>query len=913
LRAKSQSLVSIAAIAVATVSSAVRAQDAGTGQPGPATAAATATAPAAEQDLIIVTGVRAALQSAAGLKRRAPQIVDSVVAEDIGKLPDISVADTAARIAGVQVYRQAGEASNVLVRGLPFFGTTYNGREIFTAETRVVALQDFPSQNIAALNVFKTSTADLVEPGLAGLVNVVSRMPFDFAGTVFSASAQTNFSRNAEEFKPQGNFLFSKRWTTGLGDMGFLINGSYTELRYLDNEVSNTDFIATPNINGQTARLPDIQRLFDRSGNRTRPSVNAAFQWRPSGNLEVYAEVLWQGFRNRIDDRLYEVPLYGGQSYSNLTFRPGTNLVTGGTVINPGQIFTFQGATYNTTDTFQYAGGLKWKSGHWKASTDIARTTSTFRGSTESLDRRYLGPHSVTFDTSTPQFSVGGFNPYDASAYTFQGLYEENQRSAGRGWQGRADIEYDFDNSFLKNIQAGARYTDRGATRQFGNRYSYLLPLGINAATLPIQYNVFATGFAGTDAQGLRGWVSPTYDGIRSNLTALRQFVINACPAIVANGDLGNGCRNYTVTPVNAGLQYNAYEETLAGYVQANYAFGDLVDGTVGVRVERTRERVQGPQPAQVADFNRTNEFTDYLPDVSARVHLGQKAQLRLSFTQTRTLPNFSDLNPNVSLGAPPSQGKGTPENPQGGSAGNPFLKPYTSDNYDASLEYYFSRTGFVSAAYFHRSLNGFIQRGTIDIPNDPIYGYVRLGVPFNTGKGRIDGGEVQGQAFLDIPSLPKWVQGFGIQAALTFLDAKTQQFDPTLNGGAGGLRYDRIVDQQNGTSSFLYSVVGLYERGPFSARVTWNGRSSFLAAKQYRGNDYYYEIGLPPQRIDMSLNYNIGEHATVFFDWTNVTTEPFRQNFSSARDGAPRADYVRYNRYDESVMSAGVRLRLGK
>jgi iron complex outermembrane receptor protein len=249
-----------------------------------------------------------------------------------------------------------------------------------------------------------------------------------------------------------------------------------------------------------------------------------------------------------------------------------------------------------------------------------------FCGSTGSLDRRYLGPHTVTFDARTPQFSVGGFNPFDTTAYTFQGLYEENQRSAGRGWQGRADIEYDFDDGFPKNIQAGGRCTDRGATREFGSRYAYLLPLGINASTLPVQYNVFATGFAGTDAQGLRGWIAPTYEGIRNNLTALRQFVINACPAVVAQGDLGNGCRNYTLTPVNAALQYNAYEETLAGYLQANYAFGDLVDGMVGVRVERTRERVQGQQPEQVADFNATNEFTDHLPNVSARVHLGQKA-----------------------------------------------------------------------------------------------------------------------------------------------------------------------------------------------------------------------------------------------------------------------------------------------
>jgi outer membrane receptor protein involved in Fe transport len=102
---------------------------------------------------IVVTGIRRSLQSAKNIKRNSDQIVDAVVAEDIGKLPDIAVSETAARIPGLQVTRRAGEADSVLVRGLPDFATTYNGREIFTAQTRVVALQDFPSANIAAIDV----------------------------------------------------------------------------------------------------------------------------------------------------------------------------------------------------------------------------------------------------------------------------------------------------------------------------------------------------------------------------------------------------------------------------------------------------------------------------------------------------------------------------------------------------------------------------------------------------------------------------------------------------------------------------------------------------------------------------------------------------------------------------------------
>ena len=147
-----------------------------TAQQSPSDPAQNADAPQSPQaaagtgdDGIVVTGLRRALQSARNIKRNSDQVVDAVVADDIGKLPDITVSDTAARIPGVMVERSRGEASRVLVRGFDntYYTTTYNGREIFTAETRSVALQDFPSGAIAAIEAFKTSTANLVEPGIA--------------------------------------------------------------------------------------------------------------------------------------------------------------------------------------------------------------------------------------------------------------------------------------------------------------------------------------------------------------------------------------------------------------------------------------------------------------------------------------------------------------------------------------------------------------------------------------------------------------------------------------------------------------------------------------------------------------------------------------------------------------------------
>lgn len=887
--------------------------------PAPAADDAAAAPEEGGEPVIVVNGLRESLRSAEGIKRNARQVVDAIVAQDIGKLPDLAVSDSAARIPGVQVYRQGGEAARVLVRGLPDFATTYNGREIFTAETRVVALQDFPSANIAALEVFKTSTADLVAPGLAGLVNVRSRRPFDFADGQIAGSVWGLYTRQARKVTPNFNLLATKRWETGAGEFGILVNGSYTELQFLDSEPSNTDFIADPVINGQRVRLPDIQRLFYRSGNRVRPSANAALQWKPNPDLEFYADFLWQGFRNKIDDRLVEAPLYGGSSYTNLVVRPGTNVVSSGTVVGqPNSIFTFQGGTYNKTDTFQYAGGVKWTTDRLKISADVARTRSTFTGSTESVDRRFAGTPTIAFDNEVPQFDITGLNPGDPSAYLFQGLYEENQRSAGRDWQARVDAQYDFDpDFFIRSIQLGGRWTDRDAVRRFGNRYAFLLPLGINATALPLDFARTPQGFRGSDIQPFRRFISPTYGSIRANREKLRQFVISNCAAILVT-DPGNGCRSYTTEAVPAGLIYRASEKTLAGYAQVNYAFGDAVDGSVGVRVERTKTRVAGATPTGIDEIDNGNRYTDWLPNASLRFRMTPELQLRLSATRTRTRPNFADLNPNIVLGAPPASGIGTASDPYRGGGGNPFLQPFTSDNYDASLEYYFAPAGFASVALFRRNLKGFIQQREYRF-QDPTLGVVAITGPVNTGKGRITGVEAQLQTFFDYDFVPGWAHGFGIQANLTYLDAKTQQTD----GTASGLVYERIFFDdgiRNGVSRWNYNITGLYEGGGFSARLSYNGRSNFLAFRQFRGGslaapnpgDLYLENGSPADRLDLSVNYNVFENLTVFADWTNITNTPFRQNFSSARDGAPRAQYPRYLRYDEATMSLGLRFRFG-
>jgi TonB-dependent receptor len=875
-----------------------------------------------DDESIVVTGIRRSLQSAQNLRRNSEQMVDAVVAEDIGKLPDLAVSDTAARIPGVQVVRTGGEASSVLVRGLPDFSTTYNGREIFTAERREVALQDFPSANIAALEVFKTTTANLVEAGLAGQVNVRGRRPFDFQGTEIAGSVWALYTTQAGEWNPNFNALATTRWDMGAGEMGLLVNVSRTEIDYLDSEPSNTDFVQTFRIEGDRliccgptqARLPDIQRLFYRSGNRVRPSVNAAFQWRPSRALEIYAEFLWQGFRNRIDDRLVAVPLYNGASYSNLQFRANTNQLESGTITGLADpIFSFQGGTYNETNTFQYATGAIYDAGPLRITADLARTDSRFTGSTESVDRIFTGQAttSVDFDLTTPQFTIRNFDATNPANYLFDGLYEEAQVSEGDDWQGRVDAEYDFDESVIRSVQIGARYTARDAHREFGNRFAGFRGQNIPITALPLELELVRRGFRGTDVQsGFETWLAPTYRSIRDNRVELREFV---------------GFSTDPVAP-NPLTVYDANEDTLAGYGQVNFDFGDVADATIGIRAVRTETELNGNSllfqpdpdgdgpleapPPVLTPASVSNSYTDWLPNASLRLRPTENIQVRFSFTQTRTRPTFEQLNPSFTLGPPDPLLNGR----RTGGGGNPFLQPFTSNNYDASIEYYFRRTGFAALSLFRRDVKGFIQTDTRDF-DIPGIGPVRVSAPVNTREGRIQGAEAQITTFFDFEGLPRFFHPFGIQANYTYLDAAVEIFNPDT----GEFLFDRITAPEGpgdygGVSEHTVNLVALYERGPLSGRLTYNWRSNYLDRRDFRGDeegDFYREFADPPARVDLSLNFRPFENMTVFFDWTNITGDPFRVNFSSARNGESRARYVRFLRYEETTFSLGLRFRL--
>ncbi len=872
--------------------------EAGMPAAGTETAAADADAGA---DTIVVTGFRQSLRSAQGIKRNADQIVDAIVAQDIGKLPDINVSDSLARITGVQVDRRNGEAQQVRIRGLPQFTTTYNGREIFTAEQRVVATQDFPAGGVAALEVFKSSTANLVEPGLAGLINVRSRRPFDFDGLEIAGAFNTTLATQSQSLDWNGNLLVSNRWDTGIGEVGALVNVSYTRLRYLDSARFDSGAIATasPEQSAQAPfRFPDAVGFFQSPGYRQRPSVNAAVQWKPTDNLEFYGDFLFQGFRREVDDRNLFVPLFGPggappPQFSNVVLRPGGTSAQSLTATGTNRPDGYQAATNEKTDTYQYAVGGAWTTERVKLSFDVARTQSRFDLSIYSFDYAFARAPTVDVDFDVPrgdggvEFNFPGFDLTDPGNYIYRGFFDRNLIARGDDWQARADLEWQTGFDFIPTIQFGGRLTDRQGSFENAERYAPAEDQRRPLASLPVTIATTQTGFRGSDVQPQRTWASATRESIRANVAQLRQ-VAGFAPGLP------------TPDPLQA---YTAQEKTYAVYGQAKYAldFGFPIDGTIGLRAVRTENQLQGT--SRVIDANgesfvptvANTAYWDYLPNASLRAGFTDQLQLRLAWSKTRTRPNFGDLNPGLIIDPPGGNSFRTAR------GGNPDLQPTDSTNWDASLEYYFSRTGLASVGVFRRDFTGFINNFTFFV-DDPVYGSLRISRPGNGGKGRLEGLEAQVTSFFDFEFVPEPLRNFGIQANYTLLTG-----DQALTDEFGGLSDLRVGF--NDVSKHTYNIVGLYESGLISARLAYNYRSDFPRSFEVSagGGSIANEFTQGISRLDLSFNVTPDPRITFAIDISNILGKPFRD----FRNISETERYPRDVRYEESIYSFGIRVRI--
>ncbi|HEY4940604.1 MAG TPA: TonB-dependent receptor [Rhizomicrobium sp.] len=879
-------------------------------------ATATATDQSNQIETVIVTGVRASLKSAIDTKKNADQIGDSVVAEDIGKLPDNNVIEALQHVTGVQVSRNAAEANQLLIRGLPDIATLLNGREIFTSTGRFITLQDIPAELLARVDVEKSSRADDLEGGIAGLIDVRLHRPFDFDGLEVAGGIQGTHSSLSNKFDPSGSILLSNRWNTSIGEVGLLVDVSVKQDHYkeeiLDNYISSQAIGPVPGSTGVggVAFLPLTEGAQSIPGNRQRAAADVSLQWRPNDHVEAYAEVFYTRYRNPNSNDFFVGLPWLCANPATATVFPGTSEVK---TVNGGCYdLTSNQSFVPKTDTYQAASGVSWTQDNLTLSSEVDYTDSKFSQTGYILDTEYYppGPPAVGsgpglpgyyadfnyHNTGTPFMSVTGVDLTDPSQFHMRQFYDQWTRQSGNEFDWRGDAAFTMDEgSFFHSFNLGVRYANRYAQNRADNAGG----LDCRGFADPSSPQFAAVAAAIASHACFTALNNPTLPGTAWHLTSGRQFdgkfgIVNWVDADPnwLNNNIGFLRTDFGQSPTGAPppadptQSFDDREVSYAVFGKANFGFqlGSLpVDGNFGLRIVDTDADMKGNTLIVTntgAGFTFTYSPTeskksslDWLPSMNLRLELRDDLFLRLAASRTVTRPTFAQLNPGLSLSASTATLLGS------GASGNPNLGPEKSDNGDVSLEYYFGPSNVVSLAAFYRSVDGYI--GSTITPE--VIGGITYQVsqPINSPAGHIDGAEFGYTQFFDF--LPGFWSGFGAQVNATYVEGAFQNI-----------------------SKWSYNLVGIYERGPISFRAAYNWRGGFNVGPAPGGGMQPGTIFAKSQPwLDLSASYKYTDNITFTLDATNLLDSKYQDYFTN-----PTVD-PRDTRIFDQTIALGVRFRL--
>lgn len=865
---------------------------------------------------VVVTPLRDSLRSAQAIKQNATMIVDSVVAEDIGKLPDNSVADALQRVTGVQVAQGfQGETTTVVIRGLPNAVTTLNGREIFNSGGREFSFQDLPATAVSGLDVYKSTDASMVTGGIAGTVDIRTFRPFDFDGFKVSATFNETNQKYGSHTDPNGSFLISDRWKTDYGDFGALLSAGINTMHY-DYNVSYVDDNLTRVLNdgagnpirtanGNLLVAPNQYGANYNIGYRQRPEVNYALQWKPSDATEVYAEGLYTWISDRYNQPYYfsgpqNVVPPSSFTASSSCFPVGlSGSPYYGQTICPLTSATFTGNYYAATSTqahqdwghnIQNAVGVKWKGDRLRLSGDVTLNESSYYNERFVIDT-FLDAYSsplTTYYSYPNNWGLTGNPQNNPANYYLNGLYQQwnDNRATQTAW--RFDGSYDIGNSFFNSVNFGLRYADTNA-QATGAQFDQAPPGGAYLANgQPNPANNVLALFGSSyfcnvpSIQAIPGGaLTGCYDYLINNKDALRAFY--GMPA----GNL----------PAQQGQYFNIGEKTYSLYGEVNYGnelFGLPFDGVLGVRLERVNRNLNAytynSATGLYSPIGINTSQKTALPNATFNLHFTDSLQMRLSAGKTLEYPDFTQLNPSLTLSPPTANTIAT------GAGGNAYLKPTKSNSYDATLEWYFSDVGSLTGGLFYHDISGYIENYTF-LQNIGGITYLISG-PQSSGSGHLDGAEFAYTQFFSF--LPGIWSGLGLQANYTYIQSKLKT--PAMDGSGFISAPFQNVSKNN------YNLVAMYEKYGWSVRLAYSFRSRypefFLASSSVIGNNaqMYDE---PASQLDLSIGYDINKYFTVVLNATNLLGNDFHQYAGSGK--AMPQDL----RYQDRSVGLGVRFKM--
>ena len=875
-------------------------------------AATPSTAPAAGAiEEITVTGIRASVKAAQEIKREAPSVVEAITTEDLGKFTDKSIADALQRVPGVNITRSAGTFDTgyqVTIRGLGagFSNSTLNGRDVlgvadfFGGGGRTFDFQTIPTEVLSGVVVYKTSTANLIEPGLAGQVDMQTLKPLDYADKehkdVF-LSGNVALGRDGQSKRVgESSIKDSPRFSAVLGGrfldntLAFYVAGLYAN-DYTRNDLaehydSRQTFTTTDGVVHKNTRVLIYGYDFWRANQeRTKRSVASAVQWKPNANFELNADILYnKSAIIRRDQTNYWYPAIGQGGFgvdpvpnAAVRFSPSGQGVV---AWDANQMTHLGGYAQNNIGFLKIDyknealyGGLngRWTSddGRFSLSADYARANIDYTIS-------WLHPYLIntnsrdleTVDASgeKPVINItntGGVSASDPLAYDAVPFSENYQRrNRGQRDSARLDLELKFADDLV--LKAGVRQS-RTNFRYVAMDQNVAATVATGAATsqlVQLPFTNFLTPTVNFDTFCAANpvWCYANNFG-KGSLVGDIPTSVNGKPGDVLHLDFGD---TYKVVETNSAL-----------YTQLDFKhdlFGIKSSGNVGLRAVRIKEDTtafqdfcqrityasQGCTPGTevVQLVYDNNSYWKYLPSFNLSLQPRDSVTLRLSVAKTMSLGNFSQLAPSgkASLVTPNSVGLIADKNTA--SSGNTHLKPTSATNYDFTTEYYTSYGGAIIASVFYKDVKDLILRKVVTDGTVAGQGNVLFDVTtyINAPTGHSYGAELgTNQPFTFLPA--PW-DGFGLEANYTYVDSKT-----TFNG-----RITRFP----GSAKNNINLSTYFEKYGWAARVAYSYHSDVLAGNSTAGDS----ITRASKILDASLSKEIGHHFEIILTGSNLTSD---------------------------------------
>lgn len=838
---------------------------------------------AQDLDTIQVVGIRRSIEEAIDTKQNTTAIVEAISAEDIGKLPDTSIADSIARLPGLTAQRFGNRPQEINIRGFAgdFSSALLNGREqVSLGNNRGVEFDQYPSEFASQVIVNKATQADLVGQGLSGTVNIKTIRPLAYGKQAFAANLRADQNRIGSEKE----------------------NGYRASVSYIDQFADNTVGIALGyahlNNPGQGHQyeswgfngtgLLDGGKFYDISQENERDGFAGTLEFKPNDMYSTVLDVFYSKFDKEETKRGLEFGIGADWSGANLVSRTnnaaGTATSASFTNVPRPVIRNDFNAAYDDLFSIGWTHTLRLND-HWTITADISgseavrdeRILETYAGMPASAAR-----DSLSYSLNDGYFDVDfGYDYGNAAALVLtdaggwgQDGYIKDFRVKDALSALRFDAERSFDSGFISSLKFGVNLTDRTKSRSSNENFLDLAG-GANEAPIPTQYISGGSSFNFGNTPSIL------------NLDALAMF----------NGGVYQRRGNVNADISNKNWEVKEQVTTLYAQAAIDTEFGSIpVKGNVGFQVVNAEQESSGrqtfPGNGFGADTSGGASQTDFLPSLNLSFQLPWEQYVRVAASRQMARPRMDDLRANENIDYErnnPSRNRSYRVWTRNG--GNPELEPTVANAYDVAYEKYFDGTkGYVGVAYFYKDLRTYIYNDYTSFDIREITAFPPSQYPAGsptTNEGDFTrpvngtGGVVKGwELTASLPLGTFWapLEGFGIQANYSDTRSSIKPQGPTGP--------DEPIP---GLSKYITNATVYYERFGFSARVAQRKRSQFVGEVQGFGGDRT-KIAFNAETVtDVQLGYTIQngplKNLAFLLQVNNLENEPFTSSFDGRSD----------------------------